>query len=450
MRNRNVIRRAFALMLAVMLCCACLVMPASAKKNAAAEAANAVVRILVMDPLTGQPAAFGSAFGIAENANDAPQYFVTNWHVVNPVVPLTDSNGNYMTDDNGNVVQVQLEASQIFIMKSDLALKIDYRGMTYNIESSQLIPCEIIYQTNEYPDMAIIRAAEPFTGRSSLPLREPSEEKDRGETVYALGFPAVNDNTDYDANNAVQAFPADVQHVSITTGVFSHMAPMKTFNNFVHIEHDARINGGNSGGPLIDADGNVIGINTYTYTSRGVTSFYAVSSQYIISACEDLNIPYRTAGANIDFALIGIIAAAVAVIVIAVVLISKLKKKDAKVAAPEANIPVVQPDNKPNGLTVRAETGVFAGKTMTVTGTVRFGRRAGINQVHFPENTGGISGEHCRIFQDNISGKFYIEDLNSTYGTYVNNRKLQPGQPELIRSGTVFYLGSQEQSFRIL
>lgn len=444
MNRRNGLHRLFALMLAVMICASCLVMPASAKKNAAAEAANAVVRIVVMNPLTGAPAGFGTGFGIAEKADEAPQYFVTNWHVVNPEIDIIDSDGNITT--------VILEASQIFIMKSDLAIGIDYRSGTFNIESSQLIPCEIIYQSEEFPDMAIIRAAEPFTGRTNLAIRTPNEERDRGERVYALGFPGVNDNTEFNENNSTQGFPADVEDVSITTGVFSHMAAMKTFDNYVHIEHDARINNGNSGGPLIDEDGNVIGINTYSVSSGGVSSFYAVSSQYIISACDSLNIPYRMAGSDVNYVLIAVIAAAVLVVLIAVLLIVKLKKPK-KVAPPQPPVggPVPPPPPKqPEGMMVRAESGVFAGKTMKVKGMVQFGRRAGVNQVQFPENTGGISGEHCRIFQDKASGNYFIEDLNSTYGTYVNGQKLIPGQPVVLLKGTVFYLGSQEQTFRIL
>ena len=434
--RHNGICRILAMLLVMILCSSFMIMPAAAQTNVAAEAASAVVRVLMMDPLSGQPYAFGSAFGIAEREGEAPQYFVTNKHVVNAEYQITDTD------------TLVLKATQIYLMKSDLAVTYSVLEDAYKVESSQLIPCEVVYESSGYPDMAILRAAEPFEGRTNLPIRLPDGEKDRGNPVYALGFPGVNDNTSVNSENATLGFPADVADVSITTGIFSHMAAMKSFGNYIHIEHDARINHGNSGGPLIGSDGAVIGINTYGLTDSSVTSFYSVSSQYIISTCDSLNIPYRMAGAGtFDMGMILGIAAGLILLVVAVVMILKQKKK--KKPAPVVINPVQPVQQRPADLQIRAESGVFSGKVMTVTGPVKFGRKAGINQVCFPENTGGVSGEHCRIYKDN-AGRYHLEDLNSTYGTYVNDQRISPNVPVQIGHGTLFYLGSREQMFRVL
>lgn len=49
-----------------------------------------------------------------------------------------------------------------------------------------------------------------------------------------------------------------------------------------------------------------------------------------------------------------------------------------------------------------------------------------------------VSRKHCRIFYQN--NLFYIEDLNSTNGTYVDNSIIQPGKKLSIRKGTEILL----------
>lgn len=437
MKKRNYLYRGMlSLMLAVMICCSILALPASAKGSPAAEAAKAVVRVVAVDPVYGEVKSYGSAFGIAAKDSDVPQYFITNWHVVHTEtdIPL-----------EGEAVTLGVDA-KIYLMKNDFAISQNLLTGEITLDNSQLIPCEVVYSGEEYPDMAIIRAAEPFVGRTSLPIRLPSEEKDRGRIVYALGYPGVNDGTNLNFDNLSLPYPADIEDVSITSGVFSHMAEMKTLGGFVHIETDARMNHGNSGGPLIDENGNVIGINTYTFTDGGVASFYAVSSQYIVSKCDELGIPYRIAGGNNMRSIVIIAAAAAAIILVVVIMVlvlRKNKKKNIPTAHVQMEVPVATA-----GLQIHAESGAFAGKTFTVNGVMKFGRN--VSGVCFPENTAGVSGEHCQIYHDSISGQYCLVDMNSTYGTYVNNLKINPNVPVQLQSGTTFYLGSQEQMFKVL
>lgn len=435
-KRTNLFRGILSLMLAVMICCSMLILPASAKGSSAAEAAKAVVRVVAVDPVYGTVKSYGSAFGIAAKENEAPQYFITNWHVVHTETDIPVGGSEAVT--------LGLDA-KIYLMKNDFAISQNLLTGDFTLDNSQLIPCEIVYSGQEYPDMAIIRAAQPFEGRTNLPIRLPSEDKDRGQIVFALGYPGVNDDTNVDMSNLSLPYPADIEDVSITSGVFSHMAEMKTMGGYVHIETDARINHGNSGGPLIDTDGNVIGINTYGLTSGNVTSFYAVSSQYIISKCDELNIPYRTAGGSNMKAIVIIAAAVAAVILVVIIMILALRKnkKKAAVVADVASAPIAPPS-----LNIYAESGAFAGQTLTISGVTKFGRN--VAGVCFPESTAGVSGEHCQIYMDSVSGKYCLVDLNSTYGTYLNNLKITPNVPVQIQSGSTFYLGSQEQMFRVM
>lgn len=455
MKKRNsTARRMLSLVLALLLFCSVMILPAAAAGGSvAAEAAKAVVRVVAIDPVYGYVKSYGSAFGIGPDEDAAPQYFITNWHVVHtetvvPVGEVTETTEEGETITKYVFQELGLDA-KIYLMKSDLAVTQNLLTGEFTVDNSQLIPCEVVYSGEQYPDMAILRAAQPFEGRKTLPVRMPSEERDRGQTVYALGYPGVNDNTNLDVENLNLPYPADIEDVSITSGVFSHMAAMKSLGGYVHIETDARINHGNSGGPLIDAEGNVIGINTYGYHDSGVTSFYAVSSQYIIDKCDELKIPYRmekTGGLNPVVIIAAAVVAIAVVIVIVVLALKKNKKKTAAQKQVPVSMPPVQP--APAGLQIYAERGVFAGKTFTVSSSTKVGRN--VSGICFPENTAGVSGEHCQIYRDNGSGQYCLVDLNSTYGTYVNNQKIAPNVPVQLHSGVTFYLGSQEQMFRVM
>lgn len=92
-----------------------------------------------------------------------------------------------------------------------------------------------------------------------VPLpRGSSEDLVVGQRVYAIGNPFGLDHT-------------------LTAGIVSGLGREITGGNtgrpiYDVIQTDAAINPGNSGGPLLDSEGNVIGINTAIYSSTGTSS----------------------------------------------------------------------------------------------------------------------------------------------------------------------------------
>ncbi len=76
-----------------------------------------------------------------------------------------------------------------------------------------------------------------------------------GDRVYAMGYPAVA--TLSDALNVAQA----IQEPTLTQGIVS--AKKEMAGGWSVIQTDAAIHGGNSGGPLFNEAGEVIGINTF-------------------------------------------------------------------------------------------------------------------------------------------------------------------------------------------
>lgn len=438
----------------------------------AAQSRNGVVRILVQLP-TGDYAC-GSGFGVGK-AGEPTMYFVTNYHVAGDhtyAIGMVD----------GEEVTIEIDESQkdgarqlgmsvvtappvaVWIMKNDKAY-IPGRG----VDTSNTIACEVVYAEGQYPDIAVLKAVENVPERVALPLLEDEEKVEVGDAVYALGYPATSDDT----GNTFwgTSLVADIDDVTITSGIISRFTTASTFGNTRLIQHDATINHGNSGGPLIDSRGAVIGINTYSFGASDNyddNSSYSVRIDYIKDVLDDLHIEYdlyqgsaKKSGVPVA-AMVGIV---VLITVAAVVIVLAKKKKAASAPASPVPAPVPTPAPAPvvrgsvgtpaaqpiagdSGLRFQGVSGAFIGKRFAITAQIRIGRDPAKNDFVYPADTEGISGVHCiLIYQD---GQLYLQDLGSTYGTFVNGgQRLAANQAVVLQPGDKFSLGSEKECFVI-
>jgi len=78
---------------------------------------------------------------------------------------------------------------------------------------------------------------------------------------------------------------------SVTKGIINHLERPGKITPYVNvIQHSAQINRGNSGGPLINNDGEIVGINTYILAPKGQWAgvAYAVRYDTITNAVEQI------------------------------------------------------------------------------------------------------------------------------------------------------------------
>jgi S1-C subfamily serine protease len=108
--------------------------------------------------------------------------------------------------------------------------------------SKQPVDARIISQDKE-GDLVLLQAyvTPPVPVAPMIPV---STELKMGDTVYALGSPAGPELA-----------------VSLSRGIVSTDRP-RTFGDQSFIQHDAAVNPGNSGGPLLNGRGEVVGMNT--------------------------------------------------------------------------------------------------------------------------------------------------------------------------------------------
>lgn len=450
-------KRLFPLILALLLAVSALGTGAAADTDAINESRSGVVRIaayapasLVMDDdgslyVYEMTYNFGSGFGVG-TAGEATEHFVTNTHVVMSDAVVYDTDGEVLG-------YMSVPATNVYILLNDLS----WDAFAGEVDQSQCVPCEVLYASEDtgYPDYAVLKAASAPAGRVALPLLPEEDAVRETDEVYALGYPGTSDTTEVDTYGIER--PASVENVTVTRGVISRFTTSPNLGSTRIIQHDATINGGNSGGPLLNADGAVIGINTYTVTpdGGGNSSSYAVRISYVTAKLDELGIDYDvyTPGGVSVWIFVGIGVVVIAAAAAAVILI--LRRKKSKAAARTEQTPptptpthIDTPVPGDSGLRYQAKSGVFAGRRFAIAGTVRIGRDRECNDFVYPESARGVSRRHCELSAAN--GAVTLRDLGSSYGTFVNGVRLAANQTATLYPGDEFSVGSATETFVIV
>ncbi len=108
-----------------------------------------------------------------------------------------------------------------------------------------------------------------------LPLSLSRADSEIG--VYALGYPGVVDDV-YQRQTDQILSPSRPEAFEGTVSNYVNQSP--NGEKVETINHSAQISGGNSGGPLVDECGRVIGVNTWRDTQNGTYSF-AISAKIV-------------------------------------------------------------------------------------------------------------------------------------------------------------------------
>lgn len=352
--------------------------------------------------------------------------------------------------------------------------------------SNTMYDVDVIARSYEL-DLAIVRVP----GINLPPITLSLAPSRKGQKVWAIGYPGGADRNRPAHDPTVQD--------GVIGRIFS--GAWKT-QKFRIIQHNAPTNPGNSGGPLLDDCGRVIGVNTQASLvviaspSDGITRVPHAAGIYWSSHIEELAkllrenaisfqseddacLPADSTGrsaeverarreaerakrqaddANQKFLIWVILLGAVAVVALILALkkprqqiihaadhISRRFKTKAPAESvqkrvseklPEHGLMLAGFDGNGNPIRIALPPNRFAEQRLGVS----LGRHPElVDEIIQDQN---VSRRHVRIAAQ--AGQFYIEDLNSRNGTFLNHRKLSPFKPTLLDCGALVRLGGLE------
>lgn len=350
-------------------------------------------------------------------------------------------------------------------------------------------------------DLAVLEV-DGDTGRTPVTFVMNSGVK-KTETVLAAGFPGAADEQGGNMNNLLE--------VKFTQGIISGYVTAQNGEALYQIS--APLNPGNSGGPLFDQCGRVVGINvekslvqavvvggdgnpTTERVPLGEGIAWSIQADELVGLLRNSGIAYQadtnactpgsaqdsgefkpasgnapsappspnspgvnsggTNGSIPDYLLL---LCVLAICTLATIIVTVLVRGKSSIARPDISIPI-RPEYMPPAIAptsplpqrkLRGLSGTFTNVDFPLNRTsLTMGRSARSSQIVFKESDHAISKRHCTVRTDQEAGGVLLEDCSSLNGTFLENgERLRSGEPRLLRPGSRFYLGNRNYLFEV-
>jgi hypothetical protein len=315
----------------------------------------------------------------------------------------------------------------------------------------------IILDSPRY-DLALLKV----DGLNLKPISLSEKLPVKGSQAVTIGYPAIADNLDQSKDSIGES--------TITQGIVGRVIVSSwdggsdTFNL---IQHSAAVNTGNSGGPLLDACGRVVGVNTAKLygklEKRGANTIAVVQTDGIFFASEIRLLASMLRQENIKFseASVACDAGAViggsssfnfgysAIILVVVVTIISLISLFFAIRKPkfiaETYTQFLRRSNKAEGNVRNDDLMIFKindrevkkySKKSMLNREIYIGRDSSVCELGIDSSS--VSRKHAKIIFLNKS--VCIVDLSSTNGTFVNGVK-NNGEPQIIKNKDTVLVG---------
>jgi len=370
------------------------------------------------------------------------------------------------------------------------ALSIVRTVMMVHYSKDEKTPARVVWSSDQ-KDLAVLELEQPMA-RPSVMFAANDHVAD-GMRVWAVGFPGAAEN---------ETTTEDSDFVPTTTngiiGKFVHQLMVPNGPVIDTISHSAATNSGNSGGPLFNFCGQVVGTNfakalttirqrvrvrdaagnevekeveQRVVAADGIN--WSIRNSELFPELDRLNVKYDVAReactevdketkkelSEVSGRMSTLMIAQVGSIALALVAVGLAMNKRVRqtVSRRLTSHRRSEPDLRggavfaPRRPYLKGVSGYYAGASIQLEEQPWvLGRDRDASNLVFPPNDGAISKRHCTIHFDSATGKVFVEDAWSSNGTFLSSgAKLEPGRPYELRPGDRFYLADKNCLFEI-
>ena len=409
-------------------------------------------------------------------------------HAKQSTVRVWSKVGDGLSVGTGFVISSQgYVVTNYHVVQDGVMVKVIYgRGATVFVKEASVVVAD------HGKDLVILKCV-------SLPRTESFVVADHetvgGQEVMSVGFPSILDEiysthgkSGLKPSGRPDEFSIDAQDatgfepVTFPGNVGKEMRINSGFGgDYRTIAHSAKISEGNSGGPLIDREGRLVGINVQFAASKlGADYAFAIHASELVSLARARSIPIDVTSSKSSSGgsgnsglpvLLLIAVAALAVVMFLMVLrkprmvmvdamsrVVRSKRPASAQAAYRATIPAqASPRASSNAGTMRLRGRDMQGLSYDIAfndadfrrcgGRLVIGRNNDLSQLHLSHDS--VSRQHATLSWQ--GGIVHVEDRNSGNGTKVNGRELTVGSPPCpLRPGDRLSLGEVDLMFEIL
>lgn len=227
----------------------------------------------------------------------------------------------------GSGFVIKNEPGEVLIATNDHVVEGNPTSISIWVGEDRMVDAEIVFTTSE-KDLCVLKVTDTVDMK---PLKLSKEEPQHGAAIYVVGYPGAGDIlSDTQAHTS--------ESVTITDGIISAIRSFtieKGGNPVKLLQVNAAINSGNSGGPLFNTEGVVVGVNTYKVNadSQGVFGSVAISELWSLLNQYGIEIPdepevVEEVTKESSFLMPVLICVGVVCLVLAVILIAKRRKKN--------------------------------------------------------------------------------------------------------------------------